>query len=371
MLYGQYCERGRAKRAVPALGITRVFGARPAMLRYLRGVDFNFVSKLCFPPFTDIDRGGYTIMTRKTRSLALNICHHVMLRGIDGEVIFKDKNDFFRLYLMLQKAAEVHGFQIHAFCFMPNHMHLIIKPLTTLLEICVHAFAARYAQFYNRKYKRRGYLFQGRFRSIVVSDGIYLQRLVRYIHLNPVEAKIVSRPEDYPWSSHKAYMGHTDYTWLKKDFVLQRFGRNAHEGTKNLLKFISNKVEAEADLEQIHAAFAAGAYGDKAFHQEHVEEPLVTPEKLISSALDIEQIIEKVTTIFEVTPEQLAGSSRLQKLVNARSVLALFARKVSNLSLYDVSRALNKNNGTISRLATRAESFPELRTLVDDLLEKN
>ena len=310
------------------------------------------------------------IMARKKRSLALNICHHVMLRGIDGERIFQEKSDFYRLCLMLQKSVEDHGFKIHAFCFMSNHIHLIIEPTCSFLHICVHSFAARYAQYYNKKYKRKGYLFQGRFRSIVVSSGIYLKRLIRYIHLNPLEEKIVSNLDDYPWSSHRAYMNLIDYTWLTKDHVLSHFGKNSYDGAINLLKFIGAKVEAEEDLDQINSAFSTGAYGSKDFVQKHVKNSFIPEQLPINCKLDIKQVIEKVSDLFDLTPNQLASSSREKKIVDARSVLSLLAREVPNLSLYGVARELGKNHGTISRLAVRAADSTELQNYVEQLLVK-
>lgn len=107
---------------------------------------------------------------------------------------------------------------------MSNHIHHIIEPLKGDLKDGVHNVAFRYAQYFNSRHNRKGYLFQGRFRSIMVEDGAYLQRLIRYIHLNPVEAGIVSKTEDYPWCSHRAYLGNDVITWLETNRVLKVIG---------------------------------------------------------------------------------------------------------------------------------------------------
>ena len=104
------------------------------------------------------------------------MCHHVMLRGIDGKAVFIDNQDRGRFCLLMQEAAELHSLRIHAFCLMTNHVHLILEPIREKLAAGVHRFASRYAQHFNRKLNRRGYVFQGRFRSILVEDGIYSKK---------------------------------------------------------------------------------------------------------------------------------------------------------------------------------------------------
>ena len=151
-------------------------------------------------------------MPRKKRVCRSNMYHHVMLRGIDGRPTFIDERDQNRFCLLLQEASELCFFRIHAFCLMTNHVHLLVEPKTKPLSSGVHRFSSRYAQYFNRRHKRRGYVFQGRFRSILVEEGSYLKRLVRYIHLNPVEANLTARPEQYPWSSYNAYFNKATYT---------------------------------------------------------------------------------------------------------------------------------------------------------------
>lgn len=88
-----------------------------------------------------------------------------------------DDEDRIRFCLILQKTVEEYQIIVHAFCFMSNHVHFILEPTTSSLSVVVHAFAGRYAQYFNRRHKQRGHLFQDRFRSILIEDGDYLKRL--------------------------------------------------------------------------------------------------------------------------------------------------------------------------------------------------
>jgi len=140
-------------------------------------------------------------MPRKNRFWESGRCYHIMLRGVDGRAIFADDADRCRFLLLLQESSELHRFRVHAFCLMSNHIHLLLESLNDALTVGAHRFATRYAQQFNRRHKKRGYVFQGRFRSILVENECYMRRLACYIHLNPLEAGLVSRPEDYRWSS--------------------------------------------------------------------------------------------------------------------------------------------------------------------------
>jgi putative transposase len=95
-----------------------------------------------------------------------------MLRGIDGRAIFVDDRDRCSFALFLQEASELHKFRVHAFCLMSNHIHLLLEPLQEALGAGIHRFTMRYAQHFNRRHQKRGYVFQGRFRSILVEDDV-------------------------------------------------------------------------------------------------------------------------------------------------------------------------------------------------------
>jgi len=305
-------------------------------------------------------------MPRQQRFFRLNFCHHVMLRGVNGHDLFLDNSDRSRFCLLLQAAGEQHSFQIHAFCLMKNHVHLILEPNGSPLQKGVHAFSFRYAQYFNRRYNRRGYLFQGRFRSIFVEDGEYLKRLVRYIHRNPVESCLVQKAEDYPWSSHRAYMDLEDYVWLAKDFILSRFGILEKDAICNFREFIDHNKQAQVDAEEIFKAHRRGAYGSMEFIRGVVPEMIVNKTKEASITLEIALI--KACEKFQVTKEELMSESKGARVVDARSFLAYLGRISGSFSIRAVAKTLGKNEGTISRLASRAEQRNDLKEFANLIL---
>ena len=307
-------------------------------------------------------------MPRKKRFWETGCCCHVMLRGIDGRAVFCDERDRCKFLLLLQEAAQLHNFRIHAFCLMTNHIHLLLEPLEDGLGSGIHRFATRFAQHFNRRYKKRGYVFQGRFRSILVEDGTYMKRLLRYIHLNPIEALLVSRPQEYPWSSHNGYFFQTEYTWLESDRVLSYFGPNRTSALVNLAQFMAATMEAMEDRKEIERASRAGVYGCDEFKRSFVI-PAVWKNPMDAEKFSFDALMLIVCEKLGVTKDQLSSSEKTRLVVDARAILARAAQLMKGLNLNDVCKALNKNHGTISRLAMKAARQPRLQPIINELVE--
>jgi hypothetical protein len=203
----------------------------------------------------------------------------------------------------------------------------------------------------------------------LVDDGDYMRRLIRYIHLNPVEADIAKSPSDYRWSSHNAYFGNDAFSWLDTERVLSHFGKTRAQALENLRVFMERKGESKVDRSEIHAAFRKGAYGDTEFTRifaENVDFSTPVPQE---SAINLDELIACVCQRFDVSLELLKSSEKSRAVVNARAVLARAAKTLNGLSMGDVCRALGKHNGTISRLAAKASKQARLNLIVDELVQ--
>lgn len=149
-------------------------------------------------------------MTRKPRATSVTGIYHVMLRGINRQDIFLDRDDYWKLIRTLDQQINPKDelghplppkCDIYAYCLMPNHIHLLIRNKTESLGSIVKSIAITYAAYFNKRYERIGHLFQDRFKSEPVNDLTYFLTLLRYIHQNPIAGGITKRAEDYPWSS--------------------------------------------------------------------------------------------------------------------------------------------------------------------------
>ena len=143
------------------------------------------------------------IMPRQARKHAESGIYHVMLRGINQQLVFEDEEDNEKFLWILKECKEVSGYKLLAYCLMGNHIHLLIKEGMEPLEQIFKRIGGRFVYWYNIKYRRVGHLFQDRFKSEPVENDEYLLSVIRYIHQNPVKAGICKNAEDYPYSSWK------------------------------------------------------------------------------------------------------------------------------------------------------------------------
>ena len=145
-------------------------------------------------------------MPRVARKLSTTGIYHTMLRGINKQLIFEDEEDYDCFLEILRECKELCNFKIYAYCLMGNHVHLLIKAQENNLETIFKRIAGRYVYYYNVKYQRVGHLFQDRFKSEPVEDDAYLLTVLRYIHQNPVKAKLCKKVEEYCYSSIGEYL---------------------------------------------------------------------------------------------------------------------------------------------------------------------
>lgn len=157
-------------------------------------------------------------MPRRARKQSETSIYHVMLRGIDRQLIFEDSEDYIRFLDIVEECREVCNFQLYAYCLMGNHVHLLLKVQDEGLETIFKRIGGRYVYYYNVKYQRVGHLFQDRFKSEPVDNNEYFLTVLRYIHQNPVKAKLCSKVEEYPFSSFAEYLHES--TFVDTEFAL-------------------------------------------------------------------------------------------------------------------------------------------------------
>jgi putative transposase len=168
-----------------------------------------------------------TAMPRGPRLDAPGTLHHVMVRGIERAVIFRDDLDRTEFLARLIPLVEAGALTVYAWALLPNHLHLLVRTGIRPLSQSMRSLLTGYAGAFNRRHKRVGHLVQNRFKSIVVEEEPYLLELVRYLHLNPLRAKVVPtlRSLDrYPWTGHSAILGTVPRPWLDTRTILAQFG---------------------------------------------------------------------------------------------------------------------------------------------------
>src|SRR3989338_3504994 len=136
-------------------------------------------------------------MPRPLRLEFPGACYHVFSRGNERKEIFRSSDDYELFLGLLKDCADRFDFLVHAWCLMPNHFHLLIETNDSNLSHAMKRLLGVYTMRFNNKYHRRGHLFQGRYKAIIVDKDNYFLQLSRYIHLNPVKARLAQAHEEY------------------------------------------------------------------------------------------------------------------------------------------------------------------------------
>ncbi|SDY98289.1 REP-associated tyrosine transposase [Tindallia californiensis] len=187
-------------------------------------------------------------MGRKPRVEYRGAVYHVIQRGNNREYIFRKKQDKFFLLEHLKHYREVMDFDILGYVIMDNHYHLMLKTVDAPLKDIMHRINTRFSKQFNRRNKRSGHVFESRYKSLLVMDDSYLLSLLRYIHQNPVQAKICQRIQDYPWSSDRFYRRNEGDNLVDIELILERFSVNRGHAVAAYVRFMD---EAEAESEAV------------------------------------------------------------------------------------------------------------------------
>lgn len=309
-------------------------------------------------------------MARKPRIHYPGAFYHVMLRGNCGADIFFEENDRYRFYLLLQQCTERYNCRIHSFCLMDNHVHIAIQVGPIPLSRIMQNLAFRYARWVNWRRKQVGHLFQGRYKAIVINLDSYLLQLTAYLHLNPVRAGMVKTAEDYPWSSHRAYLGKEYIPWLSVDPVLSQLSPLV-DRARHLFADLVETRKDEGHRKEFHGkgCFDSRVYGDDKFVEQAMreaeQEPLLRP--------GLEHVITAVKETFSVSDAELRKPGQGVYISEIRALLAWAVQEMSGATLQELSQRLNRDVSSLSsavrRLREKAEQRSDVAQKMADLKE--
>ncbi|MGH9872940.1 MAG: transposase [Pyrinomonadaceae bacterium] len=192
-------------------------------------------------------------MARKGRAEVAGGLYHVITRGNNRRQIFNSAADYQKFLSLLAVQKSKLPFFLYAYCLMTNHVHLLLERQASAVGRIMHRQLTGYAQYNNRRQGRVGHLLQGRHKAILCQSERYLSELVRYIHLNPVRAGMVNQPEDYEYSSHRAYLGLAPAGIVDVDPVLRHFGVRKDVAGASYRQFAAAGIE-QGHCEGFYAA---------------------------------------------------------------------------------------------------------------------
>ncbi|MBU0730441.1 MAG: transposase [Proteobacteria bacterium] len=288
-------------------------------------------------------------MARKPRLHVAGGFSHVILRGNDGEKIFFSNKDRARLFQLIQEGTERFQYRLHAYCFMSNHIHLIIQVGAIPLSKIVQNLSFRYTKYINKKKNRVGHLFQGRYKAILIDADSYMLELVRYIHNNPVRAGMTIKADDYKWSSHQVYLGAQELSLLTTDWILGQFAKTKPAARRKFAEFVERGVE-EGHREDLYIGeHDSRVLGDDGFVER------VLQQKNIIKKPSIDVVVKYVCKQNGLMEKELSSPSRERKMSAIRGIIGWLVMQFEITTLSEVANRFNRDLTTISRSVRNTE----------------
>ena len=320
-------------------------------------------------------------MPRQARLDVPGALHHIMVRGINKADIFKDDQDRSLFLERLGLQVGDGDSAIYAWVLMTNHVHLLFRSGKEGISGVMRKLLTWYAQYFNRRHKRTGHLFENRYKSILCDEDNYLLALVRYIHLNPIRAGIVKTIEEldrYPWSGHRTVIGKAKHAWMDTDSVLTQFGRVRRKAINEYRRFVregldqgtvkeltgGGLIRSQGGWSQVLGMRRRGQRedfderilgGGEFVNQilKETEERQLRQLKHRRSGKTLQKIIEEECRKIRINPLELGGGSKRREVSSIRATIAKRGRDELGLSAAAIARQVGVSTSAITKAIDR------------------
>lgn len=294
-------------------------------------------------------------MARPYRLQGEGYLYHITSRGDDRKRLYLSKYDYEKFLEYLLKAKEKYNFYVYAYCLMSNHYHLLIETKKPNLSRIMQYINTSYSVYYNRKRKRSGHVFQGRYKSIIVEGDSYFLELTRYIHLNPVRAGMSETPEGYKWSSYNEYITNKRKNIIDREEIFKYYKIKPSKYREFVLDGIDEKTDI---FDKVYAGFILGkvkfikdTIKDLKHQVEGGEE--FSYSKKISNNIDIDDIVKETAKRYKKSPEELYKAKK--KPLLARKAAIYLSKRLTGLTNKEIGEAFKITYSAVSKSARDIE----------------
>lgn len=289
-------------------------------------------------------------LARPLRLELAGAVYHVTARGNDRNLIFRDDEDR-RVYLgRLAHYGRRFSVRILAYCLMPNHVHLALRRGCFPLSRFMAGLQSSYTQWFNRRHRKSGHLFQGRYKAFLVQEDPYLLALVRYIHLNPVKAGLAATPESYAWSSDRHYRRSPAPDWLDSSQVLEMLRSTRRLAARGYLQLMSG--EQGRPYEDVPSV-AQLVKGEEPYALERFEEAGI--EESFLPGLTPERVLKAVAEELKLDLAELQGPGRSRRMSEGRAVAGYLGKTLGRIPWSRMARRVHRDGSTLVRDVGRLE----------------
>ena len=329
-------------------------------------------------------------MPRLARLDAPGLLHHIIIRGIERRAIFKDDFDRENFLERLSRLIPETQTVCYAWVFMPNHAHFLLRSGSGGIAHLMRRLLTGYAVSFNHRHRRHGQLFQNRYKSIICQEDVYFKELVRYIHLNPVRAKMVldlGGLNKYPYSGHSALMGKQKRAWQETAYVLSVFGSSAAAARRSYAAYMKRgygqgrrpELTGGGLIRSLGGWAAAKKLRIKGQDRLKGDERILGDSDFVTSILaeanekldryydikkqgyTIETVEKRVIEIFGVEKDVIYSKGRRKIQVAARSLLCYWAVRELGLTATELAKRLEMTQPAVSYAVIRGEQIAKER----------
>ena len=271
--------------------------------------------------------------------------YHVTARGIERRALVRDDDDRARWMKTLEDAVGLHRWRVFAFVLMDNHFHLLIETPDADLCASMRDLNGNYGAYFNRRHRRSGHLFQGRYKAHVIENEGHWLEVSRYVHLNPVRARAATRPEAWDWSSFRGYVRkRARLAWMDYETVLADCGGDTPAGRRQYRAFVDEGVG-----HTVESPFKAAAHSLIVGTEEFVdrvaglvasrrEDPEVPRLRDLQRRDMLEKVVQTTADVFGADRGDWRPGRRENGL--ARAAAAYLARQRTNATATAIGEAL-------------------------------
>jgi len=313
-------------------------------------------------------------MARPLRIEFAGALYHVMSRGNERRRIVRDDADRSRRLDWLQRTVETYRWRLHAFCLMDNHEHLYVETPEPNLSAGMQHLNGSYTSYFNRRHRRSGHLFQGRFKAVLIENEGHFWEVSRYIHLNPVRARLADQPEAWRWSSYPGYHRRSrEQSWVTYRRVLREFGRHADAARRAYRRYVKAGIEdmPECPWDDAVQGLIVGsdAFADQVrrlLTGRSRDQSLPALEALRARP-SLATIVQRVANEFGADAKQWSASRRHDDA--PRAVAAYLARRRYGYRAVEVAKALGyaSHGGVVAAIKRIEAASPKLKKTLKKL----
>ncbi|MGH4119001.1 transposase [Clostridium sp.] len=297
-------------------------------------------------------------MARMARLKAADAIYHIMCKSISEVNLYRDSEDKKKYLSLVKKYKELHSVKIYGYCLMDNHVHLLVDSNGADISKVMHGINFSYAMYFNKKYKRDGHLFKGRFKSIIVDNDLYLKTVSLYIHNNPSSiCEFKDCPEKYAFSSLGIFIGkrRDHFNIVDFRFIMSFFSNNLYTARKSYYSLVNGctdeKLKEEFEFEDEKTEYRSG-------------------RKILTTNYTPKDVIEFIASKMNISALNFFTKYN-RKLVDAKALTVVLMRRFCYLKFSDISDSLgNITQARVSQLTSIGIKLIESEQKYENIIEE-